>query len=107
MDQLKNHIAPFVVFGALGVWILWYTVRSTVAWRRDGRLGVRNRLTWMPLGSTVTTVLDLVPGDPTDDRSVHQLKNPVVVVSWLVVCAVAAVVVFVAAVHFLRFGHGL
>ncbi|HEX2895338.1 MAG TPA: hypothetical protein VHO29_15165 [Marmoricola sp.] len=107
MDQLKNHIAPFVVFGSLGLWILWYVLRSTTAWRRDGHLGVRNRWSWMPLGSTVTTVLGLVRGDPTDDRPVHQLKNPAVVASWLVVCAAAAVVVFYAAVSFLRFGHGL
>jgi hypothetical protein len=107
VDQLKNHIAPFVVFGALGLWILWYVLRSTIAWRRDGRLGVRNRLSWMPLGSTVTTVLDLVRGDPTDDRPAHQLKNPAVVVSWLTVCAAAAVVVLYGAVNVLRFGHGL
>ena len=69
-------MAPFVGFGGIGVYVLWYVVQSLVVWRRDGGLGVRNRLRWMPLGATVHTAIDLASGeDPMKDRPVHELKK--------------------------------
>ena len=106
--EFKNHLAPFVGFGGLGVYVLWYVVQSLIAWRRDGSLGVRNRLRWMPLGPTVHSVIDLASGeDPMKDRPVHELKNPVVIVLWLVACLALAAAVLFSAYNFLRFGHGL
>lgn len=105
--ELKHHIAPFIAFGGLGLFALWYVAQSVLAWRRDGSLGVRNRVRWMPLGSTVSTALGLMKGeDPTEMHPVHQLRNPVAIVLWLLVCLAFAGVCFLAAVEFLRFGHG-
>ncbi|MCW2856163.1 MAG: hypothetical protein JWR52_1778 [Marmoricola sp.] len=104
--EFKNHLAPFIGFGGLGVYGLWYVVKSLIAWRRDGSLGVRNTLRWMPLGPTVTIIVELASGeDPTKDRPVHELKNPVVIVLWLVVCLAFAAATLFAAYNFLRFGH--
>lgn len=105
--ELKHHILPFIAFGALGLFGLWYVANSIVAWRRDGSLGVRNRVRWMPLGAAATTALGLTRGeDPTDKNPVHQLHNPVVIVLWLLVCVALAAVCFMGAVEFLRTGHG-
>lgn len=105
--EFTHHLAPFVGFGALGIYGLWYVVHSLIAWRRDGSLGVRNKLRWMPLGSTVTTVVEWASGeDPTKDRPVHELKNPVVIALWLAACLAVAVAVLFSAYSFLRFGHG-
>lgn len=105
--ELK-HIAGFIVFGWLGLYSLWYVARSVLTWRREGSLGVRNRLRGgMPGGPAVTMVVDwLRDEDPTDKRPVHQLRNPVVIVLWLLVCIAFAVACFQGAVEFLRFGHG-
>lgn len=90
-----------------GVFALWYVVKSLIAWRRDGTLGVRNTLRWMPLGPTVHTAIDLATGnDPVKDRPVHELKNSVVIVLWLVVCLALAGAMLFGAYNFLRFGHG-
>ncbi|MFL6106684.1 MAG: hypothetical protein ACJ72L_06955 [Marmoricola sp.] len=106
--DLKDHIAPFIAFGALGLFALWYVGRSVLTWRREGSLGVRNRVRWMPLGSTAATALGLMKGeDATDRNPIHQLRNPAVIVAWLLVCIGLAGVCFLAAVEFLRFGHGL
>lgn len=105
--EFKDHIAPSVAFGALGLFALWYVVRSILMWRQDGSLGVRNRVGWMPLGSAATTLLGLAGReDPTDKNPVHQLRNPVVIVVWLIVCLAFAAACFAGAYEFLRFGHG-
>ena len=105
---MKNHIAPFIAFGGLGLFALWYVAKSFTAWRRDGSVGVRNLVRWMPLGSTASTVLGLAKReDPTDKNPAHQLRNPVVIGLWLLVCVAFAGICFLSAVQFLRFGHGL
>lgn len=104
--EFKSHIAPFLAFGALGLYAIWYAGRSFVAWRRDGSLGVRNRIRWMPLGAAAATVIGWAKGtDPTDDRRVHELQHPVVIVVWLIVCLAFAATTLFAAYDFLRFGH--
>lgn len=105
--EFKSHFLPFIAFGALGLFGLWYVAKSVIAWRRDGSLGVRNRLRWMPLGAAATTALDMARGeDPTDKRAVHQLRNPVVILLWLLVCVAFSAECLVGAVEFLRTGHG-
>ena len=107
MGNLAHHVLPFLAFGGLGLFAVMKAIRYVLEWTRTGAVKVQNRVGWTPLGSTLTTVVDLARGeDRYRDRPIYELRRAWVVLLWLAVCLAFAATCFAAAFEFLRVGHG-
>lgn len=107
MGNLEHHLLPFIAFGGLGVFVVAKVVRYIIEWKRTGVVKVQNRIGWMPLGSTATTIVDLARGeDRYKDRPIYELRRVSVVLLWLIACIAFAGACFAGAYEFLPIGHG-
>ena len=109
MSHAVSHVVPAVIFGGLGVALLWYVPRSFLRYRRTGSIRVSIRSGWSPFGEWESLVCGLwcAARDPDEKLESTERRRAWAVYPFLGLCGLLACLLFVAGYDYLRFGHGL
>jgi hypothetical protein len=108
MPDVVSHVLPALIFGGLGVVLLWQVGRSFLRFRRSGSIRVSIRPAWTPFGDWETLVSGLRPAvqDRKEEARASELQRPWAVYSFLGAGALFAALLLGAGYHYLRFGQG-
>jgi len=108
MPDAVGHVVPALVFGSLGVALLWHVVRSFLRFRRTRSINVSIRLGWTPFGDWDPLVSGLRAAiqDRKEEVKASELRRAWVVYLFLGACVVLAAALLAAGYHYLRFGQG-
>jgi hypothetical protein len=109
MRLTLSHVVPALIFGGLGVALLWYVPRSFQRFKRTGSIRVSIRPGWSPFSEWEPLVSVLRSGvqDREDEVKTPELRRASAVYPFLGMCGLVAVVLLVAGYDYLRFGHGI
>lgn len=108
MRDAVNHVVPGLLFGGLGVALLWYVPRSFLRFKRTGSIRVSVRPAWTPFGGWQPLVSGLRSAFQDRKEEVHtsDLRRARSVYPYLGACMLLAILLLVTGYHYLRFGHG-
>lgn len=108
MPNAVSHVVPALIFGGLGVALLWYVGRSFLRFRRSGSIRVSIRPAWTPFGGWEPLVSGLRSAvqDREEEARTSELRAPWAVYPFLGGCVMFAAVLLAAGYHYLRFGQG-
>lgn len=109
MRNAVSHVVPALVFGGLGVALLWYAARSFARFKRTGSVRVRIRPAWTPFDGWQPLVSGLRSAleERQEEVEASDLRRPWTVYPFLGACVLLAAALLVAGYHYLRFGHGI
>ena len=104
-----NHVAPGLIFGGLGVALLWYVPRAFLQFKRTGSIRVSIRPAWTPFGEwePLVSVLKAGAQDRKEEVKTSELRRAWTVYPFLGACVLLAVALLVGGYDYLRFGHGI
>jgi hypothetical protein len=108
MRDAVSHVVPALIFGGLGVALLWYVPRAFVQFKRTGSIRVSIRPGWTPLGEwqPLGSVLKAAVQDRKEDVKTSELRRAWEVYPFLGACVLLAVALLAGGYHYLRFGRG-
>jgi hypothetical protein len=104
-----SHVLPALIFGGIGVALLWYVPHSVLRFRRTGSIRVSIRPAWTPFGDWEPMVsgLKAATHDREDDLEKSELRRARTVYPFLAACSLLALALLLAGYDYLRFGHGI
>lgn len=109
MRDAVSHVVPGLIFGGLGVALLWYVLRSFLRFKRTGSIRVSVSLGWSPLGdwAPIAWLFRSSFSDRDESAKSREVRGAWAVYPFLVVCVLLALALLVAGYDYLRFGHGI
>jgi len=100
---------PGLVFGCLGVALLWYVPYSFLRFKRTGAIRLSIRPAWTPLGGwqPLMSLFKIAAKAHNEEVRVSELRKPWAAYLFLVMCGLLAIILLIGAYSYLRYGHGL
>jgi hypothetical protein len=108
MPDAVSHVVPALIFGGLGVALLWYVPRTFLRFRRTGSIRVSIRPAWTPFGEWEPLVSGFRSAihDRKEEVKTSELRRAWAVYPFLGACVLLALALLAGGFHYLLFGQG-